>query len=215
MAVKIKIKDIVYEDTKQKILAGAYSPEDRIVDLDVAERMKVSRMPVREALLQLETEGYLKSTSRGFALPQLSLEEIKDIFDIRMLLEPYAAKLAAQKAVPMLIDRLRHDLETARAALEADDTAAMMQANRDFRSDWLGAVPNERLVVTINRLQDHAETVRLATLKYRHAKEESYDRNLQLLGAFETRDAALAKRLVKQNLSDSLASYRKIVENRG
>jgi len=214
MVVKIKIKDVVYADIKQKILSGAYSPDDRIVDLDVAATMNVSRMPVREALLQLQTEGYLNVTTRGFALRQFSMQEIKDIFDIRMLLEPHAAKLAVQQVTPEFIRTLRADLDAAKRALADDDTPAMMKANRAFRSSWLAVVPNERLVATINHLQDHAETVRLATLRFRQAKEASYERNLQLLEAFEQKDAALARRIARQNLVDSFAFYKELSESR-
>jgi DNA-binding GntR family transcriptional regulator len=204
MVVKIKIKDVVYDDIKKKILAGNYGPDDRIVDLDVAEQMSVSRMPVREALLQLQTEGYLRVTTRGFALRQFSLREIEDIFDIRSLLEPYAAKLAVEAGTPELIEALRARLEDGASALATDSISGTMDANRAFRSAWLAIVSNERLIVTINHLQDHIETVRLATLKFKQAREASHLANRQLLEAFEQKNGDLAMRLVKADLANAL-----------
>jgi DNA-binding GntR family transcriptional regulator len=70
----------IHEDPAPAPLRGEVGPDVRLVDHAIAVEMGVSRMPVREALMQLGREGYLESTSRGFALPNLSAERIAEVF---------------------------------------------------------------------------------------------------------------------------------------
>ena len=67
------------------------------MDVEIANEFGVSRMPVREALMQLVHDGMIESTSRGFVLRRYSDREIEEIFEIRRLLEPAAAAIAAKK----------------------------------------------------------------------------------------------------------------------
>jgi DNA-binding GntR family transcriptional regulator len=210
MYVKVKIKDVVYAQVKAKILSGEYTYADKILDVEIAKTMNVSRMPVREALLQLETEGYLVITSRGFELKKFSPQEIEHIFDIRLLLEPYAARIVSQGDNERLVADLEPLLEEAKAAIDKGDYLGTMDANRKFRSRWLSTVPNPRLVETINRLQNHAETVRLATLKSHGARVASLEFNRKIRDAFAQRRPHEAEELARLNLLDSLKFYREI-----
>ena len=90
------LRQQIYLDLRSKLQRGEIGPDERLIDVAIAEALGVSRMPVREALLQLMNEGYLVGTTRGFALPKLTPEDVNDIFEVRKLIEPRAAANAAR-----------------------------------------------------------------------------------------------------------------------
>ena len=95
IAKPASLREQIYEKLRERIHAGQFTFDDRLVDVDIANEFGVSRMPVREALMQLVHDGMIESTSRGFVLRRYSQDEIEEIFEIRRLLEPAAAAIAA------------------------------------------------------------------------------------------------------------------------
>jgi DNA-binding GntR family transcriptional regulator len=159
------LRDVIYADLLRRLQLSEFGPEDRLVDTEVAAAWGASRMPAREALLRLVNEGYLRGTTRGFVVPSLTMQEVRDVFEVRRLLEPRAAAHAARDLTPEAARALGAAQAAAEAAAAAQDVRAMIAANIDFRAAWLACVRNERLRATINRFVDHVQTVRLETLR--------------------------------------------------
>jgi len=159
------LSTVAYEELRSRLRKGLVGPQDRLVDLEIAAQLGVSRMPVREALLQLVSEGYLVSTARGYRIPSLSRQDVLEVFELRRLLEPRAAAHAARDLTRGGIARLGAALSEARAAASAGDFSRLFQANIDFRETWIGAVRNQRLAATISRFADQVLTVRHHTLR--------------------------------------------------
>ena len=159
----------IHEALRSRLLKGEIGPELRLVDHVIAAEMGVSRMPVREALMQLVSEGYLESTSRGFALPNLSPERIAEVFTLRRLLEPHAVACVAR-------DRTDAELDAMRAALGAadgagSDVAAFHRGAEAFRTAWLETVANTELRHAIQRYSGQVQSVRFATLSDAEARQ--------------------------------------------
>ncbi len=192
LARRDSLSDRIYLDLRQRLQRGAISADDRLVDLELAAEYGTSRMPAREALLRLANEGYLVGTSRGFVTPRLSLDDIREIFEVRRLLEPRAAANAARDLTPAGEARLTAAITEARAAARSDDIERLILANIAFRAAWLDAVRNRRLAETIARFVDHVQTVRLGTLadpKTRSVVSQGLE---GLYAAFRSRDAGAA-----------------------
>ena len=160
------LREKVYREIRNRIHDGGVGPDDRLVDVEIAERLGVSRMPVREALLQLMHEGYLVGTTRGFMLPRLTSADIADIFEVRRCLEPRAAALAARDIDENGLAQLAEALREAERACTEADAELLFQANVRFRRSWLAAVRNQRLASAIARFADHVQVVRLGTLAH-------------------------------------------------
>lgn len=186
------LSERIYLDLRARLQRGAIGPQLRLVDLEIAEAYGTSRMPVREALLRLANEGYLVGTTRGFVTPTLSLEDIRDIFEVRRLLEPQAAANAARDLDDESRARLTEAIGEARAAIAHDDVDRLILANISFRGCWLGALRNVRLATALARFVDHVQTVRLGTLgdpKTRAVVAEGLE---GLYDAFMRRDSHVA-----------------------
>lgn len=174
-----------YDELRERLRRGQVAPDDRLVDTEIARELEVSRMPVREALLQLVAEGYLVSTARGYRVPTLTRQDVTEIFEVRRLLEPRAAALAARDLLPETAQRLSRALAEACDAVARGDFSGLFHANVDFREAWLGAVRNTRLATTISRFIDHVQTVRYGTLR------DAATQQVVIAGLTELHDAML------------------------
>jgi len=101
------LADEVYRQIREDILSGRLRPRDHLVEVDLAERLKVSRTPVRESLQRLAADGLIVSHRRRWVVYEHTLSEIADIYEVRMALEGYAARLACQRASDEQVAELR------------------------------------------------------------------------------------------------------------
>ena len=107
----LTIRERVYYFVRQLIMDGRFSPEDRIVEAQLAKELRISRTPVREALHSLEREGLLESIPRvGYRLRNLTWKEVEEICEIRIVNETLAAKWAIQRITPELVPKLEANI---------------------------------------------------------------------------------------------------------
>jgi len=193
LARPANLSDRIYSELRLRLQRQPLRPDDRLLDLEVAAAYGTSRMPARDALLRLVNEGYLVGTTRGFAAPALSLDDIREIFEVRRLLEPQAIASVAAAMDEATIARLTQALRRAQAAAAQDDGEEMVLANMAFRDAWLSHVANKRLAATIGRFVDHVQTVRLNTLSNAETRQIVLDGLVQLHQALEQRDEPLVR----------------------
>ena len=146
------VADLAYRTLRDDILAGRIGPADRLTEVTVAERLGISRTPVREAVKRLIIEGFLiREKGQGLRITTLDPDEVQQIFRIRLMLEGYAARRAAERASPQEAAELQRlaDLMSARTPPWSEaDYAAISEANEAFhrlvmqsaRSPRLGAM---------------------------------------------------------------------------
>lgn len=198
-------RERIYIDLRGKLQRCEFDASDRLVDLDIAARFGTSRMPAREALLQLVNEGYLIGTTRGFIVPVLTIDDVKDSFEVRKLLEPRAAGSAARDMDVNGQVALSVAADHARAAADSHSFEKLVLAMIEFRAAWLGSVRNARLASTIARFADHVQTVRLATLRDTATQGLAADGLGELCSAFLRRDSLA--------VSDRMATHIAVAEH--
>jgi DNA-binding GntR family transcriptional regulator len=177
-----------YEEVLRRLRNGEIGRVDRIVDKTLATQLDMSRMPAREALLRLVNEGYLVGTTRGFMLPQLTVADIMEIFEIRCLLEPRAAASAVAALDEDALGRMARAYRDVLAASHCFDPLGMNQAHAEFRAIWLEAVPNRRLAAAIARHFDQVYAIRGATLHDPEVRRTSMTLLSAVYNAFLARD---------------------------
>ncbi|QPC86366.1 FCD domain-containing protein [Mesorhizobium sp. NBSH29] len=182
----------VYDDLRDRIHHGLLGQDEKLVDVDIANQLGISRMPVREALLQLTHEGYLVGTTRGFMLPRLTAVDVANIFEVRRLLEPRAAAHAARDISADGMKRLAEALADAERGAATEDAELLFEANVRFRRCWLEAVNNDRLASAIARFADHVQVVRLGTLTHAPTQAVVVTGMRRLHQAFVRRDSMAA-----------------------
>lgn len=159
----LNLVESLYADLRRRLQLSEIGPDDRLVDTDIAEAYGTSRMPAREALLRLVSEGYLVGSTRGFVLPQLSGDDIAGLFELRRQLEPRAAAAAARDLTPEAGAELASAMQTIREAHAGGDTRSLVSANVEFRNAWVSCVRNPHMAATISRFMDYFQPLRLTT----------------------------------------------------
>jgi DNA-binding GntR family transcriptional regulator len=204
----VSLREQIYEHLRERIRTGQLTFEDRLVDVDIATQFGVSRMPVREALMQLVHDGAIESTSRGFMLRRYSDQEIADIFEIRRLLEPAAAEIAARKMTESALAIMESAIQAGIAASVADDFAGFVVANATFREAWIAQIPNRQLIAALSRYFDHVQIIRLVTLSQRPVRDDVLGRLRLIHNAFRAGDAKRAAALFRDHVDEAETAYR-------
>lgn len=158
-------REAVYDAIRADIVGGGYEPGQRVTEQSAAERYDVSRTPVREALSQLARDGLLEERARGYAVPELSAEDVEGIYEMRLLLEPRLARHAAERASHDQILALHAALQAEEARQDAADLAGFVAANLQFRDALFAPCANSRLVSGATLLNDQILLVMNMTLR--------------------------------------------------
>ena len=123
LKVQKPLKDLVYLELKHKILTGEIVSQTRLMEIDLSEKMNVSRTPIREAIKRLSDDGLVKvEPRRGAYVANISIKDMLDVFEVREDMEGFVAKLAAQRITDEEKDQLREIAAEYEEAIEkADD----------------------------------------------------------------------------------------------
>lgn len=189
-----------YERLLQEVLRGELQPGEALTEMALAERLQVSRTPIREALTRLEQDGLIKRTGRGMVVRERSPEEILDIYEVRILLEADAARLAAERRSNLDVFTLRH----AASELEQIDTSdpdVMAEANREFHHAVWRATHSEPVWDLLRRLDMHLARYPTTTLSYPGRWETSLTEHRLLVAAIEERDGEKAAQASTQHFT--------------
>jgi DNA-binding GntR family transcriptional regulator len=205
----------VFENLKQAIVRGDFSPGNRLVESRIAEAMGISRTPVREAIHKLEREGLIQKLPRGgFSVSNLTHEEIEETFGIRSVLESYAARLAAIKHQRQELEPLEEKIEEFQYHLNRGEMEALLQINTEFHALLYAMSRSPRLIKMINDLKDQIYRFRRIMLKKEKMAKTSNDDHRQMLGAMKKRDADRVETLVKQHILRGQKIVLRELENR-
>lgn len=160
LARPVALRDQIYDRVRRFLREGPVRPGDRLREQVIADRLGVSRTPVREALMRLAQEQLVAPAGRGFEVPRLSATDLADIFGLRRALEPaaFAEVAAGGKSTALKAAMARGD-----AAHAAGNVAAVARANAAFRAAWFSLVTNRRLVAAMELYDDHLVHLRRFT----------------------------------------------------
>ncbi len=154
-----------YLALRDHLLSGGFVGGEPMQEEALATRFGVSRTPVREALARLASEGLLETSGRSYLLPALSRQDIDDIYELRLLLEPEAIRQVTQRLNGRKqLKPIRGQLAAMVAAHAAGDVEAFSNANYRYRAAWLELIPNRRLLRAIEHYADHVRYLRVLTL---------------------------------------------------
>jgi DNA-binding GntR family transcriptional regulator len=196
--------DRVYEMLRNFLRSGQVRWGEFLREETLAERLGVSRTPVREALARLASEGLVEAHGRSFAVPALTEDDIEDIYQLRLLLETEAVRQAANREdAQERLGEVRRALEETEAAHVRADAEGFIAANSRFRTAWLGMVRNRRLARTVGIYADHVRALGLLTLGDPQRQKVVLRGMKHILRALERRDEHEAVEAMKHYLGIS------------
>ena len=165
--------EAVYRETRWRILTGALPPATAVNQAELAAEFGVSQTPVREALLRLESEGLVVFIAHSMVrVSPLDLQELDELYAIRVTLDSFAGQLAAANRTPEDVARLKA-LLAHNAAVNLDDR---LQRNLEFHRSIYRASGNQQLTVLLDQLWDRTERYRIV-LVANEADSKQYQRS--------------------------------------
>lgn len=188
-----------YRCIKAEILSNRLPPGAPLVPERFVREMKLSRTPVREAILRLEREGFVEIRPRlGTFVSHLDLRKIREMYFVRAVLEGSAARLAAAVLDPAVLARVERELKSQRLTGEID-LAAISNAGQSLHAMIVDGCGNQVLSDTIRGLQDHFSRFRHLSLKIADKVLSSHREHIAILHALKRRDGDLAEALMRDH----------------
>lgn len=180
---------------------GIYSPGDRLVESELAERFGVSRTPVREALQRLETQGVLIRDARSLIVASLDHNQLAELYTVRAELEALAARLAARHATP---EEIRVLARMVAADRQGDlDPRALAQSNRRFHHQIHLASHNRYLVQQLDMLHRSMALMARTTLAAEGRAPRALDEHQAIVDAIAAGDGDAAAAALRAHISNA------------
>jgi len=193
----VKISERIYRILKKAILDGDLKPGQRLNQDQLAETLKVSRTPVREALLKLEKEQLVENLPyKGAVVSKFSLRKIKECHEIRAVLEGYAAKIATKNISKNKLDELKKSIQEMKA--HKNDLKKVVSLNEEFHKLICKASGNEQLYYIVESMLKHFP--RNISWGLPGRVENSIKEHEQVLEAMEKGEGDLAEKLMIKHL---------------
>lgn len=196
-AVAERSPRIVYLKLKQRILDNVYAPGTQVLEQTLADELGVSRTPIRQALVNLVREGLVEVVPRhGMRVLPLSIDDIREIYQVLASLEPTAVELlAARRPKKQDIATLVGACAEMEAALAREDLAGWAKADEKFHLGLVQLCGNRRLAEMVMTVWDQSHRARMFTLKLRPKPIASTREHRAVLAAILKGDAARAREL--------------------
>jgi DNA-binding GntR family transcriptional regulator len=209
------IRDKVYQYIKQAIVNGNYKSGERIIERELADQLKVSRTPIREALFRLESQGFVKTLPRkGVVVSKLSPDEIIEIFTILSALEGLAMKLAAQKANQQHKEELDQICKEIEQALEqsSQNKGNWAKFHFDINDVVCRAAKSPRLAEMLDGLSDYIKAFVHVGYELPGRMRKAMEEHLDLAKAVRNGEEDLAESLTRIHLENSKKAYMEALE---
>lgn len=185
-----------------EILSGTLPPGSRLEETELSERFDCSRTPIREALRQLASEGLITMRSRQPAtVAALSARKLLEMFQVMAELEGLCARLAARRATPAQIERMRATQAELRPMVQSDDVDSFYEINRRFHETVYEASQNDFLAEQTRSLRNRVSAYRkLVTQKIRR-RIATVDEHEEVIAAIECGDGDAADRAMSAHIN--------------
>ncbi len=193
--------DQAYNAIKEGILSLRFQPGQLIAIGDLAQELAISRTPVREALQRLAQEGLVTIVPfKGALVSTISSDDIREIFELRIILESYAAKVAATVLTDEEIEQAERYVSQAREAFLQGDLMGASDLGRRLHDILVAKVKNRRLMAMLEGLNVQYTRIRRYSANIPNRLERSHKQHLEILDALKARDAHRAESLMRHHL---------------
>jgi len=211
------LADWVTTSLREAILNGYFVPGEKLDQDQIAEELKVSRTPVREALSRLESEGFIEvRPHRGAYMAVVSRQDIREVYEIRSLLEAEAVRQATLLITESVLDELDRSLTETQARFDSGDTSKHFAADVHFHATILNSVENRLLKEVLDGLTNRISMVRrFALSKPGPHLVESLEEHRAILQAIRQHNLEQAAELMRLHLEKSALRIQELAQRNG
>lgn len=198
------LRELVCENIRQAIIDGTFSPGERLMEIQLADEMGVSRTPVREAIRKLELEGFVVMIPRrGTYVADISIRDITEIYEIRTCLDVLSAGLAAERITDEELEALNRLLVEIGQYIAENNMEKIVEADTAFHDILYQASRNERLRSIINNLREQLTGIRGRSMSYPGRLVETMDEHRALVDSIAARDVERAQNAARVHIENA------------
>lgn len=206
------LREMVYSEIRKAILDTKIVPGQKFTEENLTTQLGVSRTPVREALRKLESEGYITVYHGKYAeVTPIRRAELIEEYELREVLEGYAARLAAKNGteedlakINYCLDKIQAIIDSAEPDFNGSTVRRIVRANYDFHLAIIDASRNGKLKELMKSLWKTMRMLSTTTLKNREWAQHSLEEHKKIYNAIRDHDTARSEKLMKQHISNAL-----------
>lgn len=199
----LPLRDVVFNTLRQAILKGELEPGERLMEIQLAERLGVSRTPIREAIRKLELEGLVLMVPRkGAEVAKISEKNLRDVLEVRRSLEELAIELACQRMSPEEIKELENAQIAFVAAVKSGDAMRIAEGDEAYHDVIYSGTQNLRLVQIINNLREQMYRYRLEYIKDAGKRQVLVHEHENIMRAIRDHRVQEAKDAIREHIEN-------------
>lgn len=209
------LRDVIFNTLRDAIVTGELKPGERLMEVTLAEKMGVSRTPVREAVRRLEMEGLVTMTPRkGTHVAELSVKDIMDVLEVRAALDRLATELAAGRIRQENIRQLGNIHKQYIACLGKENISGAIKKDVEFHEAIYNASGNNKLSSVAGNLREQIYRFRVLYMKDFSNAEEVLKEHQAILQALQEKNVELAGKLAEEHIVHQQQTIIQKMENK-
>ena len=199
----LPLRDVVFNTLRQAILKGELAPGERLMEIQLAEKLGVSRPPIREAIRKLELEGLVTMIPRrGAEVAQITEKHLRDVLEVRRALDALAVELACERITAEELESLKEACANFAKETKQGNANRLARADVAFHDIILNASGNERLVQMISKLSQQMYRYRLEYVKDETSYERLIAEHEAIYEAICSRDGRAGAEAIKNHIDN-------------
>lgn len=201
----LPLRDVVFKTLRQAILTGELKPGERLMEIHLADRLGVSRTPIREAIRKLELEGLVTMIPRrGAEVAQISASNLKDVLEVRQALDALGVELACERITEEGLKELKEACDYFAKVTSTKDATVITKADVALHDVIIAATGNERLQQMISNLSEQ-----MYRYRFEYIKDSSYhalliEEHRRIYESIAARDKESAVKEIQQHIDNQL-----------
>ncbi len=209
----LPLRDVVFKTLRQGILMGDLAPGQRLMEIQLANQLGVSRTPIREAMRMLELEGLVVMIPRkGAQVAKISQKGLHDVLEVRSALEDLAMELSCKRITTDELAQLRNAIENFKLSVNKKDITLIAQQDVAFHDIIYAATKNDRLIALLSNLREQMYRYRMEYLKNYTTHQSIIEEHEALYTSLSTRNIEMAKATIRNHIYNQVKTISESIE---
>lgn len=201
------LREVIFNSLREAIIIGELRPGERLMEVQLADKMGVSRTPVREAIRKLELEGLVDMIPRkGAHVAELSVKDIMDVLEVRASLDGLATALAAERITDDELKELKHINIQFSQYIDKENLNGSIKKDAEFHDIIYRASRNDKLITILNNLREQVQRFRVIYLKDYSSPKNLIKEHNDIFDAINSRAIESSRSLAKAHIQNQEAT---------
>lgn len=212
MNAYLPLRDVVFQTLREAILRGDLKPGERLMELQLASKLGVSRTPIREAIRMLEQEGLTVTVPRrGAEVAKMTLKGMEDVLEIRQALDELAVQLACVRITDEQLEELKERKTEFEISLKSADVTRIAEADVHFHDVIYDATGNPKLISLLNNLREQIYRYRVEYIKDADNHPILIEEHAAICEALVRRDEEAARVSIRKHVANQATAVKQVI----